>query len=93
MTARSVQKSGDIAAPTLSASRLASCTADATAGGATPAGGFDWSNGTWQMNLDTSGLGSGCVRLTASSGGDVIATAVVQLVPDEATPAKAKSKK
>jgi len=88
-----VKKSGDIAAPTLSAARLASCTADAAAGGATPAGGFDWSNGTWQMNLDTSGLGSGCVRLTASSGDDVVATAVVQLVPDEATPAKAKSKK
>ncbi len=45
------------------------------------------------MNLDTSGLGSGCVRLTASSGDDVVATAVVQLVPDEATPAKAKNRK
>ena len=88
-----LRRSGDIAPPTLSAAHLASCTAGAAAGGETPAGTFDWSGGAWQLNLDTSGLGSGCVRLTASSGGDVIAAAVVQLVPDEAAPAKAKGKK
>ena len=88
-----LETAADIGAPTLYAARLAGCAVDAPAQSETPAGTFDWSNGTWQMNLDTSGLGSGCVRLTASSGGDVITTAVVQLVPDTATPARAKGKK
>jgi hypothetical protein len=87
------QTPATIDAPTLAATRLAACEVDAAAGATTPAGMFDWANGTWQMNLDTSGLGSGCVRLTASSGDDVITTAVVQLVPDTATPARAKGKK
>ncbi|HEY3335173.1 MAG TPA: HYR domain-containing protein [Candidatus Limnocylindrales bacterium] len=80
-------------APTLTAARLASCASDAAAGVTTHAGTFAWSSGEWQLNLDTSGLGSGCVRLTAAAGDDVIATAVVQLVPDTAGSLKGQGRK
>ena len=80
---------GAIAAPTLMVARLDSCAASAVAATQSPAGMFAWGDGAWQLNLDTSGLGSGCVRVAASVDGSAIAAAVIQLVPD-ATASKSR---
>ena len=82
MAGSDTQGPDDIAAPTLGLESLSTCTANAD-GLETSAGqAFGWQNGSWQLNLDTSGLGSGCVRVMARVGSATVADAVIQLVPD-----------
>ena len=87
--AHRAQGPSDIATPTLLAQSLAACTNGAQVTGMRPAGTFSWSNGDWQLNLDTNGL-AGCVRLVARVNGETVATAIVQLAGDSATSTKAK---
>ena len=85
------QGPADIAAPALLVQSLATCAADGAVTGMRPAGSFAWSDGTWQLNLDTSTSGAGCVRLVARVAGESIATAVIQLAADGPTSNKAKT--
>jgi len=74
-----VQSPAAIDAPTLWASPLGACVADAAAGPARDAGDFQWANGAWQLNLRTGDLGSGCWRLEAEVDGIAFATTTIQL--------------
>jgi len=75
----------DIPAPSLLVQSLAACTTDAAVTAMRPGGAFTWADGSWQLNLDTSGFGGGCFRLVARVDGETAATAVVQLAGDGAT--------
>ena len=55
------------------------------------AGQFAWSGGTWQLGLDTNGLGGGCMRLVARVDGETVATAIVELAADGPSTTKAKT--
>jgi hypothetical protein len=70
---------GSITAPTLRIERLAACAADAAVIVGAPGGAFAWTDGAWQRNLDTAGLG-GCVRVSGVVEGDVVADAILRLV-------------
>jgi hypothetical protein len=83
------QGPSDIGAPTLLVQSLAACATNADVTGMRPGGTFSWSNGDWQLNLDTNGL-AGCVRLVARVSGETVGTAIVQLAADGQSPAKAK---
>jgi hypothetical protein len=81
----------DVDAPQLTVQPLATCGGQPT-GAAVAAGTFTWGDGGWQLNLDTSSLGTGCVRLVASVGDDAAGTADVQLVPETAIPLTGKDR-
>jgi hypothetical protein len=81
--------SSDIAAPTLLVQKLSACATDADVTGMRTGGTFAWSNGDWQLNLDTTGL-VGCARLVARVSGETVATAIVQLAGDGQSATKAK---
>ncbi len=51
---------------------------------------FAWSGSTWQLGLDTNGLGGGCMRLVARVDGETVATAIVELAADGPASTKAK---
>ena len=68
----------DIAAPDLRVERLAIVRAGRRASlGTLVDGQLRWADGVWQSNLDTTGLGTGCLRVTASADGTELASAVV----------------
>ncbi len=75
------QGPSDISAPTLVVERLDGCAADAATTSSLAGGTFAWTNGGWQLNLDTSGLG-GCVRVSARVAGVAVAAAIIRLEPD-----------
>jgi hypothetical protein len=81
---------GQISAPVLLAQGLSRCAANADTTSMLPGGTFSWQNGQWQLSFDTTGFGSGCVRLVARVDGTTAATSVIQLVPDALISAKGK---
>jgi HYR domain len=83
------QGAGAISAPTLRLERLDACTLDAPATTSIALGSLAWADGAWQRNLDTGGLGTGCLRVVASVDGVDVASAVIQLLP-EATSLKTR---
>jgi len=62
----------DIAAPSLLVQSLAGCTTTSAVTGMQDAGHFAWSGSTWQLGLDTNGLGGGCMRLVARVDGETV---------------------
>ena len=73
----------DITAPVLRTDRLATCAADAPAVSTIADGStFHWSGGAWHVNLDTSRLGAGCVRVSAVVDGVSVTDAVIQLTSE-----------
>ena len=80
----------DIAAPSLLVQSLAGCTTTSAVTGMQDAGQFAWSGSTWQLGLDTNGLGGGCMRLVARVDGETVATAIVELAADGPASTKAK---
>ena len=86
------QGPADMAAPSLLVQSLAGCTATSAVTGMQAAGPFAWSGGSWQMGLDTNGLGTGCMRLVARVDGETIATAIIELNGD-GQPASTKAKR
>ncbi|HEX5829095.1 MAG TPA: HYR domain-containing protein [Candidatus Limnocylindrales bacterium] len=86
----STQGPADIATPSLLVQTLAACAADATPVSMQVGGTFTWADGSWQVNLDTPGLGTGCQRVIARVDGETVAIAVVQLVGDGPTATKGR---
>ena len=86
------QGPADIAAPSLLVQTLNGCSNAASVTGMRDAGRLAWSGGSWQMGLDTNGLGSGCMRLVARVDGDTVATAIIELNGD-GQPASATAKR
>ena len=76
------QGPADIAAPSLLVQSLAACSSSASVIEMQNAGRFAWSGGAWQMGLDTSALGTGCMRLVARVNGETVATAIIELNGD-----------
>jgi len=86
------QGPADIAAPSLLVQTLNGCSNASSVTGMRDAGRLAWSGGSWQMGLDTNGLGSGCMRLVARVDGDTVATAIIELNGD-GQPASATAKR
>jgi hypothetical protein len=74
----------DMAGPVLRVERLGMCSASAEPGDLLREGRFTWSDGLWRANLDTTGLGTGCVRVTATSNDAPVASAVIELLGNAA---------
>jgi hypothetical protein len=86
------QGPADIAAPSLLVQSLTACSNAASVTGMRDAGRFAWSGSVWQMGLDTSALGTGCMRLVARVNGETVATAIIELNGD-GEPASTKAKR